>query len=130
MRRLALFFCACAGKDADPAADGPALDCDELPTYAFEELSCEQLAYAFERTVRAALSCSEDADCQALHPPCEHWSEVDCYYAVNRCFTPERLAPFDQHTADCTAVGTMTYTGCVCDAPPEVGCVQGSCTAL
>jgi hypothetical protein len=125
MRRLLVGMAvACAGPDKDTGTSG--LDC-ALPVFSLEELDCVQLRDALNDTVAAALDCTEDADCLALHPPCEHWSQVECYYPVNSCFTDELLAQFDAASADCTVVGTMTYTGCTCEAPPAVRCLEGRC---
>jgi hypothetical protein len=123
-RLLAVMSAACAGEGKDPGTSG--LDC-EIPQFALEELDCVQLRDALNDTVGAALDCRDDADCSALHPPCEHWSEVDCYYPVNACFSEELLAEFDAASEDCTVVGTMTFTGCTCGEPPEVHCLEGRC---
>jgi hypothetical protein len=126
MKRLfVVMSVACAGEGKDPGASP--LDC-EVPQFALEDLDCVQLRDAWNDTVRATQSCEEDADCRALHPPCEHWSEVDCYYPVSSCFTEELLAQFDSASQDCTVVGTMTFSGCTCGDPPEVRCEGGLCT--
>jgi hypothetical protein len=99
--------------------------CDDVPTYDLEGMSCDDLTDAFNSMVDAASECEEDNDCKIIHPACEHWNDVFCYYPVNKCFDDGVLAEINSATVGCIS---GTIEGCSClGGPPEVTCQSGRC---
>jgi hypothetical protein len=128
-RWTALIAAGCGGDDGDDGVTGDddddggavVIDCAGLPQYDLD-VDCLTLAGAFEGFAHAARDCNVDADCRALHPPCEQWDEVDCYYPVNRCFTDALLQEYTAQSVGCAEIGGVSFEGCTCFEPPQATC--------
>jgi hypothetical protein len=127
-----LLWGACSGgkdtsRDSGQTTGEPVvIDC-ELPQYEIADMDCEQLAYSFEQLTNFAADCNTDEDCQAIHPACEQWDAVDCYYAVNYCFTTELLNSFNAESGGCSNIGGVTFVGCTCGEEPQIICLDHKC---
>lgn len=125
-----LLWCLSSCNDGlSPGREARGAGCEDLPAYAYSELDCNQLAYALERTIDEAAGCVSDSDCRILHPPCEQWPEIECYYAVNSCFDDALLQEYDIASSDCAVMSGMTFTGCYCGSAPAVRCETGRCVS-
>ncbi|MCA9494100.1 MAG: hypothetical protein KC621_29435 [Myxococcales bacterium] len=132
---LPLLFVACSGGGTTDAATDDTNDTDttggstwtcDPPQYDLTGMTCSQLATAWTNTVRAAEYCDVKEDCVVLRPQCEHWGDVNCWYATNgSCVDGSVLAEFNTASASC-ANGQV----CSCGAMPEADCLDHKCVIL
>lgn len=132
---LSLSLLLACGGDGDSIGDDDDLieedepiiiDCSELPPYDLPSLDCAQLGNAFESTVKASDQCNVKEDCIVVHPQCETWNAVICYYAANLCVDPQLMQSFNNEAGGCTD-GSDT---CDCEAAPDVDCIAHTCVLV
>lgn len=98
--------------------------CADVPEYDFDGMDCDGLTDAFNAIVDAASECEEKSDCTLVHPQCETWNEVFCYYPVNVCLDQTVIAAINANAGNCIS---GTEEGCQCTGAPKVDCVNGRC---
>ena len=129
---LPLLLVACSGggttdtttddTDDTDTTGGSTWTCDP-PQYDLAGLTCEQLGTAWTNTVRAADYCDVKEDCTILRAQCEHWNQVDCWYATNlSCVDGTVIAQFNAAAANCGGDDV-----CSCGAMPEPDCINHAC---
>ena len=126
---------ACSGggtTDSQTTTDVPTEDtapepwtCDP-PNYDLASMTCEQLGTAWVNTVKAADHCDVKEDCTVLRAQCEHWNQVDCWYATNAsCVDGTVVNEFNAAASDCGGDDV-----CSCGAMPAADCLNHHCVTL
>ncbi|MEQ1502707.1 MAG: hypothetical protein ABMB14_10785 [Myxococcota bacterium] len=118
------------GDDDDAAGDDDdapiEINCDP-PLYNLDTMSCEQLGTAFGNTMSALADCNTDQDCRVVHPQCEHWNDVNCFYPANFCIDRTANAQLiNTFNSEAGACGDDSDV-CDCTATPVAGCVDHRC---
>ncbi|MEQ1565976.1 MAG: hypothetical protein ABMA64_10095 [Myxococcota bacterium] len=115
------------GSSAGDDDDAQLIDCNALPQYDIAGKDCDELGIAFADEVDAATACTKNEDCRTIHPACEHWDSVFCYYAVNTCFTQEKLNAYGAESEGCAVVDGVRVNACECPAAPVSECINNKC---
>jgi hypothetical protein len=118
-----------AGTDTDTDdggtdGGGPVDPCASVPSYDLDNMSCDQLATAFESTISAADGCTAKSDCEVFYPDCAEWNQVGCWYTANDCAT-DQLDELIAKAAGLICASTQQCSGC--GGAPAVDCVAGKC---
>lgn len=114
-----------SGDDDDDAVG--VMDCNAYPEYDLASMDCIELGVAFGDQVDAATECTKPEDCRTIHPECEHWDQVFCYYAVNCKFPEAVLQQYNAQSDGCAVVDGVRVNACECPAPMGATCINGKC---
>ncbi|MEZ4236242.1 MAG: hypothetical protein R3F59_08780 [Myxococcota bacterium] len=68
-------------------------------------------------------TCNSDQDCRLVHPGCEHWNDVTCFYPANYCTDGTLVSDFNSAAGSCGDPSDV----CDCGAPPAVQCTDHHC---
>ena len=124
----------CTGGDPTDPTDGtgdtegttPPDPCDGVPVYDdISDFGCSELTGGFTSAVRTAFHCERAADCRVIHPRCEMWSGISCYYAVNDCLSDSQITEFGAQAAQLDCRDPSGW--CECGAAPEADCINQRC---
>jgi hypothetical protein len=134
---FACFLVACSGgggSDSGSSAtsgdddDGlTPMDCNAYPQFDLSGMDCVELGVAFGDQVDAATECEKPEDCRTIHPECDHWDQVFCYYAVNCKFPDAVLTQYNTESAGCVVVDGVRINACECPASVPSTCMNGKC---